>query len=65
MDPMQIRLNEVLYRERLAAAEQARRRATWVRAPRLLERLRLAIVRRLSALGRQVQARLVHSKIHS
>jgi hypothetical protein len=53
MDPMQIRLNDALYHERLAAAEQARRRASWVRAPRLIERLRLAIVKRLSVVGKR------------
>ncbi len=62
MDPMQIRLNEVLYCERLAAAEQARRRATWVAAPGLIERLWPAIKRQLSALGRQVHARLTPVK---
>jgi hypothetical protein len=55
MDPMQIRLNEALYRERLAAAEQERRRTTWVVVPGPIERLRLTIGRQLLALGRRVR----------
>jgi hypothetical protein len=63
MDPMQIRLSQALYRERLAAAEQARQqRATWVAAPGLIDRLRRAIGARLIGLERQVQAYLPAGK---
>ena len=50
-----IRLNETLYRERLQAAAEARqRRATWIAAPRLIDRLRQAIGNRLISLGQQM-----------
>lgn len=63
MDLMQIWLNETLYRERLAAAEQERhRRATWVVAPGPIQRLRLAIGRQLLALVRQAQLFVRSSK---
>jgi hypothetical protein len=57
IDPMTIRLNETLYRERLQAAEAARqRRATWVAAPSPIDRLRQAIGRQLISLGQRMQA---------
>ena len=57
IDKITIQLNETLYRERLQAAAEARqRRATWVAAPNLIERLRQAIGTRLINLGQQRQA---------
>lgn len=47
MDPMQIRLNEVLYRERLEAAAQARRLTTKPAGRSLIERVRDAIGARM------------------
>ena len=56
IDKTTIQLNETLYRERLQAAAEARqRRATWVAAPSLIERLRQAIGTRLISLGQQIQ----------
>jgi hypothetical protein len=47
----------VQYQERLQVAEAARqRRATWVRVPSPIDRLRQAIGKQLIILGQRVQA---------
>jgi hypothetical protein len=56
MDPMTSRLAQIQYQERLDAAEAARqRRATWVAAPSLIDRLRQAIGKQLIVLGQRMQ----------
>jgi hypothetical protein len=58
LDPTTIRLNETLYNERLQAAAQARqRRASWVAAPHLIDRLRSALARQLIAVAQHLQPR--------
>jgi hypothetical protein len=65
IDPMTIRLNETLYRERLQAAEAVRqRRATWVAAPSPIDRLRQEIGKQLIVLGQRVQATTVPTKVY-
>jgi hypothetical protein len=63
MDPMQIRLNEVVYNERLKAVEQARRRAMWTPVPGLIDRLWQAVGRILGSLRRPVCAELPPGKV--
>ena len=48
IDPMLMRLNEVLLRERLEAAAQARKQATKPAARSLIDQLRSAIGARMS-----------------
>ncbi len=60
LDPMTSRLAQVLYQERLQAAQAARQRRTrWVAIPGPIDRLRLAIGKQLISLGQRVQAAAV------
>jgi hypothetical protein len=63
MDPMLMRLNQVLFQERLEAAALARRRATRATARNLLSQLRNAIGARVGqpALPRTPAPRKLHS----
>ena len=57
LDPMTSRLAQVLYQERLQAAQAARqRRTTWAAIPGPIDRLRQAIGKQLIILGQRVQA---------
>ena len=65
IDKTTIQLNETLYRERLQAAAEARqRRATWIAAPSLIDRLRPAIGKRLISLGQRMQAPAARAKVY-
>ena len=56
-EPTHIELAKVRYREQPLAVEQAQpRRATWVAASGLIERLRIVFGRCVIAFGRQVRA---------
>ena len=63
MDPMLIRLNEVLFRERLEAAAQARRQAIKPAGRNLIDQLRSALGARVSqpAPPRTAAPRELHS----
>ena len=64
IDPTTIRLNETLYRQRLQAAAEARRRATWVAAPSPIERLQQAIGERLISLGQWMQLPATRANVY-
>jgi hypothetical protein len=64
IDPTTIRLNETLYRQRLQAAAEARRRATWVADPSPIERLQQAIGNRLVSLGQWMQVSAARADVH-
>jgi hypothetical protein len=64
-DPSNFQLYKALHQEQLHAAAEARqRRATWVAAPSLIDRLRQAIGARLIRLGQRMQAPAARVKVY-
>ena len=56
IDPSNFQLYKALHQEQLQAAAEARhRRAIWVAAPSVIDRLRQAIATRLIRLGQRMQ----------
>jgi hypothetical protein len=65
IDPSNFQLYKALHQEQLQAAAEARqRRATWVTAPNLIDRLRQALGTRLVRLGQRIQMPIARAKIY-